>query len=104
VKPGDFASSLLSSNEACPKAQSYTDKLLLRIFNYPALMAQLNKVNVQEESVELEFNLLPERIIPEVIKLIAIGKVQVLEYDNEQNRHHFIGFKIDLSDVLDDID
>jgi hypothetical protein len=70
------------------------DKLLLRIFENPSLMAYLNGVGKQGEKTELDFLDLPQQGIEAVKRLIGPTEIEVLAFESEGRPH--VGFRFDL--------
>lgn len=61
------------------KVGVYINRLLLRIFSVPALQAYLSNVNLVHDdedgnkpvTIQLDFQRLPEEVLPQMLKLIA---------------------------------
>ena len=70
------------------------DKLLLRIFENPSLMAYLNGVGKQGEKTELDFLDLPLQGVEAVKRLIGPTEIEVLTYESEGRPH--VGFRFDI--------
>ena len=70
------------------------DKLLLRIFENPSLMAYLNNIGKNGEKTELDFLDLPVQAIEAVKRLIGPTEIEVLAFESEGRPH--VGFRFDL--------
>lgn len=76
------------------------DKLLLRIFENPALQSYLMGVGNNGGKTELDFMDLPHQAVDLVKRVIGPTQVDVLRYDVNGRRH--VGFRFDLKSLSSD--
>jgi hypothetical protein len=76
------------------KARALADRLVLRIFSQPSLLAFLTNVNVHEHKIELDFQKLPDKVLHNVVNLIGEPDVKVYKYS--KNGHEHVGFTLDV--------
>ena len=74
------------------------DKLLLRLFERPALLQYLQGVGQSGRSYELDFIQLPPPAVEEVCKIIGPIDITVLQYEKDGRPH--VGFRFDLHPLL----
>lgn len=74
-----------------PIVKTYFDRLLLRIFQTPSLMASLLDCQVLERDsdhvIQLDFKKLPEEIVHQVKRVVGSNNVRMLEFDHEGAAH-----------------
>jgi len=71
----------------------FADRLMLRIFSYPSLLAHLKNINIVDETVELDFIQFPDQILPEVVRLFGpVRDVKTVKFEDKGQKH--VGFKI----------
>jgi hypothetical protein len=93
----DFTKSLIEEVEPATSHEDVElDRLLLRIFEHPALVSYLNKVGKGAGNVaELDFDLLPDSAIETLKSVVGPTKVEVFKFDAGGKPH--LGIKIDLN-------
>jgi hypothetical protein len=87
----------LLEDEALSAEKNFgVDKLLLRFYEYPALLAHLDDLQVKDGTLELQFYELPRSVTDKLGELIG-GKYEAFEYvKNGQKR---TGFRINLASL-----
>ena len=63
--------------------KTFADRLALRIYTVPSLLAYMSDVHTNGDKVELEFNHIPEEVIKTVSELIGCPS-QVYAYKSKQ--------------------
>ncbi len=94
----DIVSKFIIENEIKDNELStLVDKLLIMIFDYPALLTYFTNVNINNNILELEFNQLPIPIIDKIKKLIGDFDIEVLSY--YKNKQYFNCFRFDVNNL-----
>lgn len=71
------------------------DRLLLRIYSVPALSINLEDVGISKDGeLQLVFNQLPDDILGDVIRLIALPDVKIVRFRKDSKSYH--GFSVPL--------
>lgn len=82
-----------------PAAQTFVDRLLLRLHHSPALMANLLDVNTGERDgnyiIELDFRAIPDDVIPSLLELCGSKHARVLKFNKNQMEH--VGVELSLT-------
>ena len=98
----EFTDSLFNDSDTSlnDTLQQFVDRLMLRIFEYPALMSNLtgSKVFHDKNIVELEFNLIPVDEIHKVKDLIGQREVKVVKFYKDDTKPK-LGFQINVADL-----
>lgn len=89
--------SLLKHAAATPEEGVEIDRLILRMFENPALISHLNGIGKKGNLTELDFDSLPDEVIDVVKALIGPIKVEVLTY-NIGGRPH-VGFRFNAAEL-----
>ena len=79
--------------------KQYADRLVLRIFEFPSLMVFLNKVNILDDEIELEFVLIPDDAIESVRNLIGPTGTDIKILTYTKNDQKLTGIKIKPSGI-----
>ena len=89
---------VIATDADVERAKVYADRLILRLFNAPALIARLKNVNMDGLFVELEFVDIPDQAVVAVQNLGGIDpkNSQVLRY--ERDGIPYVGFRIYASE------
>jgi hypothetical protein len=100
---------LLEGDDVDYYAKTFADRLILRVFNAPALMSHLRNLAVldsQQEGVpqgsykfQLKFNRLPDEVIPQVKRLIGVPSVKVVEFEEAHMACTGFEFVLEQSDL-----
>ena len=87
-------------------AKVYADRLLMRVFNAPSLMAYLRNIAIldsREEGIQegeyvfqLKFTKLPDETISQVKELIGLKDIRVVEF--EESHTSCTGFEFSLTE------
>lgn len=76
-----------------PRARDYADRLMLRMFSYPALLAYLDNIAVTESGdVEVVFHRMPDEILPNISEILASSDSKLYRFTTDF--HPKIGYRI----------
>lgn len=96
MKISEFVDTLLETNIDDQDVQTTFDRLMLRLFNVPALIQYLNNAGIFKQGdnnyVQLVFSKLPDEILTDVTNAIGLGDAKVSEFEDEGNV--YTGFEI----------
>jgi hypothetical protein len=87
------AAYLIEGDDVDYFAKTFADRLVLRVFNAPALMTYLRNMAVldsRQEGVsegeykfQLKFTRLPSEILPQVKQIIGVPNIRVVEFEED---------------------
>lgn len=90
---------LIESELSDDRVQAFFDRLMLRLFSSPGLLAAFVTASAFEDKgdtvVQLEFQRLPNDIHPDLLKIAGAANVQLVEYDRDSTP--YTGLQIRLS-------
>jgi hypothetical protein len=82
--------------------RTFIDRLLMRVWNSPSLIQYLDKVGYSEKEdtlvAQLVFNKLPDEVIQDVTRLIAVPRVRVSKFRVDGKA--FVGFEAFLDQEM----
>jgi len=104
VNANQAAQFLIEGDDENYDAKVFADRLLLRIYSAPSLLAYLHDIAMIKESDEgksgvifqIKFSKLPEETISQVKDLIGVPGIRALAFDEE--RKPCTGFQFFISD------
>lgn len=93
-----LAAYLIEADEVDPTLKTFLDRLLLRIFDTPSLMASLLDVQIISQDgdflIQLDFKKLPDEVTPQVKRIIGHPNARAVEFDKEGTPHTGLEVKI----------
>ena len=95
MTPHENVARVLIEAETSEKDRVFIDRMILRIFSFPSLLAFFSDAHsLSEGEVELVFRKIPNEVIPQVVKLIGVNEVKLYKFTKDG--HPMLGFKIQI--------
>jgi hypothetical protein len=103
--PDTFTSTLMRLTESDVNELSsddLVDAVSLRVFSDASLVSYLTDISSPAEStLEIEFNELPEAVLPNVLKLFGVKDAEIYKYRKDGRWKHAFKFNVKDSDFDD---
>ena len=94
---------LAEANIGEPNVQAYFDRLMMRLFESPPLLASFVNASIFEDGqdvvIQLEFHQVPKEFHQDMAKIAGARDVQVVQYDRESQPYTGMQVRLTTEDI-----